>query len=145
MGYRDRLVSGHNFLVFFGPLVASFAKVSGLENQLNVETLQEGGVNHAMVLLQGPPKTLGTVVFEHGQGSLNPLSVQFEVSNNFGLFFGMPTTILIFDNGLTLRRAVGYNGGVPVKWSLSELNALEGHVVIDRIEVRHQGIFNVPI
>lgn len=143
--YHHRLVGGHNFLAFFGPVIVSFAKIAGLTNEINIETISEGGVNDAMVMLAGPRKKLGTVVYEHGVGMLNPLNMQFETTNQIGAIFTFPTTILIFDNNRTLKRAVGYNGGVPVKWSLSDLNAQSGEILMDKLEVMHQGLFNVPI
>lgn len=142
--YEQRLASGHSFLAFFGPITVSFSKISGLCNEMNVETIQEGGVNDAKVMLLGPRTKLGTVTYEHGIGTLNPLNRQFEAVNQFGVIFTFPTTILVFSNRI-LKRAVGYNGGVPVKWSLSALDAQTGSIVLDTVEVTHQGIFEVPI
>ena len=138
----EKLVPVYNFMVCFGPLKVGFSKISGISNELSVDTIVEGGVNDRMIPLYTPKKMTGTLVFQHGIGIFNHVNQIFEAAS-FGKYISMPGVIFVYDRK-QIKRVYYYEGVVPIKWSLSDLDALNGSVIIDTVEVIHQGIYEVP-
>lgn len=139
----DRLARGHKFRVCFGPLLISFSKITGIGNELEVTQLNEGGRNNGVVMLYSPKKTVSRLVFEHGTGIANPANIAFEAAA-LGYYFNLPGLIVAYDSG-DIKRAYAYSAAAPVKWSLSAFDAQNGSILIDTIEVMHNGIYEVPI
>ena len=141
----DKLAVGHNFRVFIGSLEIAFSKISGIEQSLEVQEIQEGG-NPRAVFLYAPKRNAGRLKFEHGTGRLNKASKAFNAAFNMqtveGAFRGSGI-ILAIRNG-EIARAYEYRRAIPVSWSLSGFDAETGSLLIDTVELMHNGIYEIP-
>lgn len=140
---EERLAPGHNFLVYIGPLSISFSKISGISNELSVETINVGGINDRMVALYTQKKTTGTLLFEHGIGMIHPMNISFQAAS-LGIYLKTPGVIVCFQER-KIKRIYGYSEVVPIRWSISDFNANDSSILIDTIEVMHHGIKEIAL
>lgn len=138
----NKLAPGHNFLLLLGPLKLSFSKITGIDNELSIEMIHEGGVNDRVIPLYTPKKTYGKLIFQHGIGDFNLMNQNFTMAS-FGHLLQLPGTIVSFSNN-KIHRIYCFTQCAPVKWSISELDATNSSVIIDTIEVIHSGIQEYP-
>lgn len=136
------LAPGHKFLVYLDNIELSFSKISGIGNEIDIQSINEGGINDHMITLYGPPKNNGRLVFEHGKGIVNLVNKNFTAAA-LGIIFRSSGMIISYDNN-KIKRAYGYTGAIPVKWSLASFDAQNGSVLIDTVEVVHNGIYEIP-
>lgn len=142
MIFIGKLAPGHNFLLLIGPLELSFSKITGIDNELSIETIREGGVNDRVITLYTPKKDYGKLTFQHGIGDFNLMNQNFTMAR-FGYLLQLPGTIVSFSNN-KIHRIYCFSQSAPVKWSISELDASNGSIIIDTIEMIHSGIQEYP-
>jgi phage tail-like protein len=128
-----------------GSLKMSFSRISGIEQTLDVQEIQEGG-NPRAVFLYGTKKIPGRLKFEHGVGLLNKAN---EVFNKAFTLQSLEHTFRGFGIIVALRhgkaaRAYEYRQALPVRWSVSDFDAQTGNILIDTVELMHNGIFEIP-
>lgn len=114
-----------------------FSKVSGIEVTMEQEEIQEGGKNDGPHILLSPHKKNPPLVLERGVflrtswlGKVKP-----------GMRLGTWLVIFLLDErGRITRKAFGITDGTVVKWELSGLDATGNSVLVERIEIVHDGI-----
>ncbi|MCL2576440.1 MAG: phage tail protein [Defluviitaleaceae bacterium] len=141
----SNLTTSHNFIVYMGSMEMSFSKISGIEQKLDVQEIQEGG-NPRAVFLYGAKKIPGRLKFEHGTGLLNKANEAF---NKAFTLQSLEYTFRGFGIIVALRhgkvsRAYEYQQALPVSWSVSGFDAKTGNILIDTVELMHNGIFEIP-
>ncbi len=62
----DAFVRGYNFYVEINYYILSFARVSGLENGVSLQSVQEGGYNNAVHMLRSASDGESTLTLEYG-------------------------------------------------------------------------------
>lgn len=139
------IISNHNFVVYMGPMKMSFSKISGIEQTLDIQEIQEGG-NPRAVFLYGAKKNPGRLKFEHGNGILNKANREF---NKAFIMQSLENSFRGFGIIVALRhgraaRAYEYQQALPVSWSVSGFDAQTGSILIDTVELMHNGIFEIP-
>jgi phage tail-like protein len=114
-----------------------FQSVSGLGQKIATIPIEEGGQNY---YTQQLPKKVQyeNLVLERGMMPLSPLSREFNVT--MSLFKFASSNVLV-----TLQDAIGlpvsswlFMTAFPVSWSVSDLNATQSEVVIERMELSYQ-------
>lgn len=124
---------------------ASFKEVSGLSVELAVEELGEGGENRFKHRLPTGAKYTNLVLkrgllvasspfFQWCSATLQGNLVQAIVPSGI-------IVVLLDQNGAPLKTWSVVNAW-PVKWSVSDFNAMDGQVVIETLEIAYQ-YFNV--
>ncbi len=142
----DKLATGHRFLLCLGSFTISCAKISGIESEVSVDTINEGGVNDRMIVLNTPKKKTGRLIIEHGIGRLNKLNDAMTNADTLGKHLSVPGMILVFSpKGDKVVRAYGYNSPVPVKWSVTEFDAKNSSIIIDKIEIMYQQMYEMTV
>lgn len=133
----------HRFGVFFfamgvfpNPLDFKFQKVRGIEAQVNLETVNEGGQNLYSHRL---PKKISysNLVLERGYTIGSPLNFEFEVA--FSSFKFYPSDVLVTkfsEKGIPIGAWL-YMKAYPVKWTVSALDAQSNSVAIDTMELAY--------
>ena len=131
--------AGFHFSVFFGknPIDNQFQSVSGLSVELKTEEYAEGGENRFKYKLP-----LGTefpnLVLKRGIVIDSHLVRWFK--NAFDDFKFEPRDIII--TLLNHLHVPIYTwkvvGCIPVKWTVDELNSMEGKVLVETIELSYQ-------
>lgn len=143
MGVLDGTVLGFRFGVFFfaggvvpNPIDIRFQKVSGLATEVQTTEVQEGGQN---LYAHRLPQRIryGNLVLERGMVLGSPLAVEFGAV--MALFQFAPSNVLVtlFDASMAPVAGWLFVKAFPVKWSTSDLDAREGNLVIDTLELAY--------
>ena len=136
------LILGFRFGVFFfmggaapNLLDIRFAKVSGLSAEVDTITVNEGGENlytHVGCLER---VRYGNLVLERGMVVGSPLKV--EVNAALATFKFSPSNVIVtlFNDAKAPLAAWMFKNAFPVKWSTADLDAGDGKVVIETMEL----------
>lgn len=117
---------------------ASFAECDGLEMSIDVKTIREGGDNGRQVRLSGPV-TYGQLTLKRGMTS------NFDLWEWFGARVLDPAlrasaeVVLLAPNGAERARFV-LERCVPVKLKAPALNAKEGMVAIEELQLAYESL-----
>lgn len=137
-------VGNFRFKVIIGPeLKGNFAKVTGLENEMEFEEYREGGVNDGVFYL---PTNIrhSRLVLERGIMNLNPMEIWY-LGVQQGIVSRLPGMIMLMNQlGLPVK-IWAFKGAYPVKYVGPDLNAQSSEVAITRMEIIHDGLVIVPL
>ncbi|MCW9708157.1 phage tail protein [Fodinibius salsisoli] len=114
-----------------------FQEVSGLNSELGVEELKEGGENRFAHRLPNPAK-YSNLVLKRGLVTRTALIDWFR--NAIENFEFDPITVRVTLLNASTEPLLNWNfvGAYPVKWSVSNLNAEKNEVMIDTIELAYK-------
>lgn len=122
---------------------AAFAECDGLEMTQEVKTIREGGNNGAQIRLPGP--------YAYGQLTLKRgMTASFDLWDWFGYTLASPETratikVVIFaPDGVTERVRFVLTGCLPTKVKAPALNAKDGMVAIEELQVVYETLELVP-
>jgi phage tail-like protein len=122
------------------PLVgASFAECDGLEMTMEVKTIREGGNNTRQIRLTGPI-TYGQLVLKRGMTKDTDLWDWFkDVNDDPSLRAKAEVIMFASDEGTYTEKArFVLSGCVPVKLKAPPLNAKDGIVAIEELQVAYE-------
>jgi phage tail-like protein len=117
---------------------ASFAECDGLEMSMDVKTIREGGANGRQVRLSGPI-TYGQLTLKRG------MTANFDLWEWFGAVVIDPAlrataeVVLLAPNGTERARFI-LDRCVPVKLKAPALNAKEGVVAIEELQLAYESL-----
>lgn len=120
----------------------AFQRVSGINSEVQLETINEGGQNLYAHRVPGRIN-YGNLVLERGYTLGSPLTLEF--LNTFSRYQFVPSRVLVMshdDTGIPIG-AWSFEKAYPVKWSLSDFDAQDSKVLVDTMEVaytRYQAI-----
>jgi phage tail-like protein len=118
--------------------LGGFSECSGLESTLELESYQEGGNNGTT--LKFPTRIeYGPIRLKHGVGLGDSL---WKWHNDFILGRGKRRDGMIIlqnDDHVPLKIWV-FRRGIPAKFVGPSLNAMEGQVAIEELEIAHEGL-----
>jgi phage tail-like protein len=127
-----------------GPLVnAAFSDCDGLDITMDVKTIREGGSNDRQIRLAGPV-TIGQITLKRG------------MTSDFGLWTWMQDTIddpreradaeivVLAADGSTERVRFQLSRCVPVKMKAPALNARDGAVAIEELQIAYEKLRVTP-
>ena len=130
----DPLLS-YLFRVRVGQSEFGFSKVSGLQQESDLVTYQEGGLNDRVHVLPGVVKNCGTVRLERGAyaGEFFPFYLA-------GERLSVPMRIEICNPADMKKSVKAYSlvGLVVKKWEVGDLDALQSVVLVDRFELSYE-------
>jgi len=129
-----------SFPTVSGTLDTSFSEVSGLEVEMGLEEIAEGGENRFKHRVPTGVK-YQNLVLKRGIASLvSPLSVWCETILTGGLSDALaPKTVvlsLLNENSLPIKNWTFMNSW-PVKWSFSPLNSMNNEILIETLELTY--------
>lgn len=133
---------GYRFVVEVDQVIqAGFARVRGLARETRIESFREGGVNdheHKLASLT----TYGNVILERGLA--DPALYLWHQAVVEGVVKRALVSITIKDE--SGRNAWTWNilHAYPVKWALSDLDAVSGQVSTEAVEIAHHGFLLRP-
>jgi phage tail-like protein len=134
---------GHRFGVFFliggvlpNPLDIRFQKVSGLEAKVDVADIREGGQN---LYTQRVPQRVGygNLVLERGFVVGSVLNAEFNVAMSLFKFAPGNVIVTLFSEDAVPLAAWMFIKAFPVRWATADLDASEGRVLIDTLELAY--------
>lgn len=120
--------------------VAEFSEVTGLNGEVEVEERREGGNN--MFMEKFPKMTkYGNLVLKRGvTNSLDLYKWYDDVTKR--IFKKHNITVTLEEtapNGKTVK-SWSVQNALPIKWSSSDLNAQGNNILVESIELVHEGI-----
>lgn len=135
----NNLVIGYKFYVFIGPLSLAFNKISGIEQNYNYETIQEGGVNDRVTLVPGIIQQPSTLHLENGGMTISVLEMT-------QCFNSSPKEVLILlcTASGKITNVIDIDDAVVSKVSIGDLDANDSSVVITNIEMSYTGMTRIP-
>ena len=149
--FASNIALSHRFGVYFlesgfipTGLDFRFQRVSGMQAEIEMENIYEGGV----LSPHRVPKRVKyqNLVLQRGLvTSFSPLSINVSLAlSNLGLNPSTVLVILFDENGGHVMHKI-FTRTVPVKWSLSEMDADSNQVMVERIELTYTKFTSVPI
>ncbi len=139
---------GFYFYVNINGMYLSFQEASGLEYEVDVETVKGGGENAYEIRLPGRLKYNNIVLKRGFVDSGNMVFMAFQSKFNFvkGLdsaIVPMTVGIDLMDENQSIIASWTALNAYPVKWNVSPFNAMESKIVIESVEFAHHGIMPI--
>lgn len=140
----DYPITGFYFRLSFptvsGLLDTSFKEVSGMQMEMGIEEIAEGGENRFKHRVPTGAKYQNLVLKRGISTLVSPLSLWCEAT----LVGGLSTTIvtqtvllsLLNENGFPVKNWSFINAW-PVKWEFSPLNSMNNEIVIETLELTY--------
>lgn len=114
-----------------------FSKISGIECTLDYEEIHEGGYNTSAHLLPAPHKKHAALVFEKGAASTESWISRLKPGMRLGTWLEI---VLLDGAGKETSRRFMIEDGIVTKWEVSGLNALGNNILVEKLEIMHEGI-----
>jgi phage tail-like protein len=120
------------------PLVnAAFAECDGLEMNMEVKTIREGGANDRQIRLNGPV-AYGQLSLKRGMTDSFDLWTWFHDSVDDPRLRANAEVVLLAADGTTERARFILSRCVPVKLKAPALNAKDGQIAIEELQVAYE-------
>jgi phage tail-like protein len=120
---------------------AAFSEVDGLEMTMESKTIREGGRNSGPVHMTGPV-SYGQLTLKRGMTPNTDLWRWFEhvqASGNGGIR-GTAEVVSLGSDGFTVQVRFRLEGCLPVKLKASPLNAKDGQIAIEEMQVAYESM-----
>lgn len=114
-----------------------FSKISGIESTLDYEEINEGGYNSSPHLLAVPHKKHSPLVFEKGAAPVDSWINRIKPGMRLGTWLEI---VLLDASGKDTDRHFRIQDGLVTKWEISGLDAMGSEVLVERLEIMHEGI-----
>ncbi len=114
-----------------------FSKISGIESTLDYEEINEGGYNSSSHLVAVPHKKHAPLVLEKGAAPTNSWISQIKPGMKLGTWLEV---VLLDRAGKETKRCFRIKDGLITKWEISGLNAMGNEILVERLEIMHEGI-----
>ncbi len=116
---------------------AAFSECDGLEMTMDVKTIREGGNNGRQIRLTGP-LTFGQVTMKRGMTSNLELWDWFNLMLNDQSLRADAEVVIFASDGETERARFQLSRCVPVKLKSPPLNAKDGAVAIEELQIAYE-------
>jgi phage tail-like protein len=127
-----------------------FQEVNGLEMEMDVSDLLEGGRNHAVLRRFGrakfPPLVLkrGLLVGTEGKADLRLWQWMQDLLDGVRPIARVDGTVRVRSPDDSVRATWTFERGLPIKLRGPELNARSGEVAIEELSIAHEGLRLAP-
>jgi len=126
------------------PLVnAAFSECDGLEMSLEVKTIREGGGNERQIRLNGAV-AYGQLTLKRGMTDNFDLWTWFHDSVHDPRLRAGAEVVLLAADGTTERARFLLSRCVPVKVKAPQLNAKDGQIAIEELQIAYETLQLVP-
>lgn len=138
-------IPGYKFQVYINAARMGFSKVTNIEESIETEALQEGGVNDRVYSLRTPVRSERTLVFERGLGGRGLLSSLPSLRFVVGQRIATDIIIVVGDRNGAIAAIYQVHGAVIKKCVLGDLDAMRSDIVIERFELTYETMERCPI
>jgi phage tail-like protein len=118
---------------------AAFSECDGLEMNMEVKTIREGGNNGRQLRLAGP-MTFGMVTLKRGMTATFDLWDWFSAVLTNARLRATASVVLLAADGQTERARFQLTGCLPVKLKAPPLNAKDGMVAIEEFQMAYESL-----
>lgn len=150
--FSSNLALSHRFGVYFletgfAPSVLDFRfqRVSGMQAEIEMETIYEGGQN---LYQHRVPKRVSysNLVLHRGMvTSLSPLGLTINMALSSFSFNPSNVLIILFNEAGEHVMHKLFLKAVPIKWSISDMDAESDRVMIESIELSYTSFMSLPL
>lgn len=154
------LIYTHKFIVTLGNLLCGFSSITNIEDSMEYDSIQEGGVNDRVLTWRKPTSQQHRLIFEKGTGRSNIwyykdsvlhlghtfaeggsiLLIQRSEDTDMGSLTGAATGDLR-KQGIRIVRKYSFDNPMVVRWEATNLGGSDAQIMIDRMEVVHDGLY----
>lgn len=139
-GVRYDPLLAFNFLIEVdGLVVGGCSEISGLNSEIEVQEVREGGLNGFVHLLPGRAQRPAALTLRHGL-TTNDTLWQWHQELRHGKIERKSGAVHLLDNQRNTVVWWEFQGALPVKWSGPELRADNANVAFASVELVHQGL-----
>lgn len=139
---QDNYVSNYSFEVQLGLVIKiSFSKISNIVSEGEFEVIADGGNIDRMFFFEKPKRKPDTITFSKG------LCTGLTATVMSWLVEGLKVNdimILVKKDGST-KKIFYIEQGVLTKIAFSDLDAMNGEIIIKTMEMQHTGIVEIPV
>lgn len=121
-----------------GIFEGSFLRVTGIASEIEVEEYKEGGMNHFVHYMPVRVK-YSNIILEKGVTKSKELLKWFNQVKE-GIMNKKNFSIVLWNNGGEIIRRWNFQNGYPIKWEASDLDAMGNSILIEKIELTHEGM-----
>lgn len=114
-----------------------FSKISGIESTMEYEEINEGGYNSSPHLVAVPHKKHSPLVLEKGAAPKDSWINRIKPGMKLGTWLEV---VLLDTKGKETDRRFSIQDGLITKWEISGLDAMGNEVLVERLEIMHEGI-----
>jgi phage tail-like protein len=118
---------------------AAFAECDGLEMNMEVKTIREGGNNGTQIRLVGPT-SYGQLTLRRGMTATFDLWDWFTATMNNARLRADAEVVLLAENGTTERARFILKRCIPVKVKAPAMNAKDGAVAIEELQLAYESL-----
>ena len=123
---------------------AAFSECDGLEMMMEVKTIREGGANDRQIRLNGPV-AYGQLTLKRGMTSNFGLWTWFTDSVRDPRLRADADVVLLAADGVTEQARFGLRRCVPIKIKAPALNAKDGAVAIEELQIAYERLEPNPL
>lgn len=141
--HRNKFLN-HNFLVYINTNKIGFSKVQNIQESCQIEEIAVGGQNFYPHIAVSPSNKAGRLILEKG---LVWDDTTFMNKWKVGYYINEPINIVAIrrdgarlDRWTMIEKTFSISGGIIEKFELSDFDALDSKIVIERFEIVHNGI-----
>lgn len=116
---------------------AAFSDCDGLEMNMEVKTIREGGANHRQIRLNGPA-AYGQLTLKRGMTENFELWQWFKDSQANPRLRASTQVVLLAADGTTARAQFRLSRCVPVKIKAPALSAKDGQIAVEELQVAYE-------
>jgi phage tail-like protein len=120
--------------------LGNFREISGLSCDMSTEDYHEGGINYCTYKLPTGSRH-GNLVLRAGLGEGRFLWAWYSAFSLTSKVVPIPLQLRLKNPDGSSARTWIINNAFPIKWEGPTLNAQEGAVAIETLELAHQGIW----
>ncbi len=135
------LIPSYSFEVSLDGISFSFSKVVNLSGSVDIDTIVDGGVNDAPVILRKPKRNPDILILEKGCYTSVKDTMYSLVKEGTKI---ASVSITVLRDGKTVRKFYVTNA-VVVKREYSELDAMQSSVFIKSISIAHTGLTEIAL
>lgn len=131
----------YNFLVYIKRHKIGFSRVQNIQDSCQIEEIAVGGQNYSPHIAISPSNKGGRLILERG---ILWEDKSFVKNWKSGYYINGPIDIIAVRKDMfRLRKTFSISGGIIEKFELSDLDALDSKVVIEKFEIVHNGILKL--
>lgn len=136
---RSDPFTGFSFeLKLEGLVVGGFSEVSGLAAEIDIEEYREGGSNDFVHRLPKVTK-YGNLVLKRGITESNELYKWYKDVVR-GIIQRRTVTVNLLDTQKRILKVWNFKNAFPVKWNASDLKSDGNTILVESVELVHQGL-----
>lgn len=134
-------ITGSEFEVSLDSEKVNFSKLTNIVSRVEYDTYAEGGNNGEVLIFPKHKQSPDTIIFEKGISEDSSGSFFSSIREGMSIKNVM---IYVKHNGRTVR-ALCFDRGIVISKELSVIDARSNEILIERMEIAHSGLREVPV